>query len=367
MHTIDLRIHEHGVQGPSVATGYISAGITGTNGGNLYYKGTISIRSEVSDGFGGLNGSTCVYSTGIGWASATYQTTYCEVTSLAYTSDLTIRFRISDNAGNITTGGAATYLYDNSGPSMVTALSPSSGQALNTGNINLMRSGGVDTGVGLSGGYVWQISTGNTFAHILNSGSAFVTGASISSLSTGTYYRRISAYDRFGNVGAWSSGSVFTIDIVTVSFAIAGPASLSIGSLPTPESTIKVAKIFTGANDYFTIADYIGDDAGYYTTLSMGNMSNQSGNILSNNNIAVKTATGVITLSGSSNPNVVSGITGSYTTFGNSVLTFIQRNAGANGGLTGTYAISPAIEITVPELQSVGNYSGTMIYTLYPN
>jgi hypothetical protein len=32
-----------------------------------------------------------------------------------------------------------------------------------------------------------------------------------------------------------------------------------------------------------------------------------------------------------------------------------------------TYATSPALQITIPELQGMGSYSGTMIYTLYPN
>ena len=34
---------------PIVGTGYISSGSTGTNRGNLYYKGTINIRAAVSD------------------------------------------------------------------------------------------------------------------------------------------------------------------------------------------------------------------------------------------------------------------------------------------------------------------------------
>jgi hypothetical protein len=101
--------------------------------------------------------------------------------------------------------------------------------------------------------------------------------------------------------------------------------------------------------------------------LSMSDMTDGDGHALSNSNIAIKTATAIITLSWSSNPNVTSAITWSYRTFGDDVLTFIKRDPGSNSWLKWSYATSPALEITIPELQNMGNYSGTLIYTLYPN
>jgi hypothetical protein len=35
---------------------------------------------------------------------------------------------------------------------------------------------------------------------------------------------------------------------------------LDLGTLPTPETTQIVEKIFTGEDEYFIISDYIGDD-----------------------------------------------------------------------------------------------------------
>ena len=101
---------------PIVSTGFISSGSTGTNGGNLYYNGTINIQATVSDTGAGLSGGSCQYSTGSTWAPASYQTTYCTTTGLSYTSNLNVAFRIRDFAGNLGFGITGTYIYDNTPP-----------------------------------------------------------------------------------------------------------------------------------------------------------------------------------------------------------------------------------------------------------
>ncbi|MCX6824833.1 MAG: right-handed parallel beta-helix repeat-containing protein, partial [candidate division SR1 bacterium] len=190
---------------PLVSTGYIGLGATGSNGGRLYYKGTVNISANVSDGGAGLSGDSCQYTTGAGRASAVYSGVagYCEATGIVG-GDLNIIFRVANTYGSLGTGATGTYLYDNTGPSIPSLLSPSSGQVLSTGTVNLLRSGSVDTGIGLSG-YIWQISTGNAFAVIMNSGSIFTSGVTVDGLTDNRYYWRVYAYDRFENTGAWST------------------------------------------------------------------------------------------------------------------------------------------------------------------
>ena len=57
------------------------------------------------------------------------------------------------------TAGYLVSLYvDATPPTIPIQISPLSGQAFNTGNINLLRSGAIDTGEGVSG-YMYQVST----------------------------------------------------------------------------------------------------------------------------------------------------------------------------------------------------------------
>jgi len=101
---------------PTVSTWYVSAGTTGANGWNLYYIGTITIRAEVSDNVW-LSGTTCMYTTGSTRATATYNTTYCEVTELTPNDTINIRFRIADLTNQTTIWETGTYIYDTTAPS----------------------------------------------------------------------------------------------------------------------------------------------------------------------------------------------------------------------------------------------------------
>jgi hypothetical protein len=43
----------------------------------------------------------------------------------------------------------------------------------------------------------------------------------------------------------------------------------------------------------------------------------------------------------------------------------IERVNGANFGLIGQYGVTPQMQLVIPAYQSVGAYSGTLVYTIY--
>ncbi|MCX6824161.1 MAG: right-handed parallel beta-helix repeat-containing protein [candidate division SR1 bacterium] len=271
------------ISAPVVGIGYISSGITGDNGGVKYYKGIINIRASLS----GTNITSCEYTiNGSSRVIANIGVNYCEATNINPTTDISLQFRATNSAG-INTGGIINYMYDGIGPTTPILLSPSSGTIFTTGNVILLRNGSTDIGAGLSG-YFYQISTDSGFSTIINSGIQTTTGISLNNLMDGTYYRRIYAIDNVGNTGARSALRNFTI-LPAISFDITAPTALNIGNISVPEATQVIEKIFTGLSTYFTVSDYVGDDIGYYTTISMTNLVDGNGNILSNDNIAIKT------------------------------------------------------------------------------
>jgi len=193
---------------PTVSTWYISFGMTWNNWSTLYYKWTINIRWDVSDAIW-LSWATCQYTTWASRETATYNTTYCEVTNLTYTSDINIRFRIQDIAGNIWTWSTWTYVYDATASSTPTLLTPSNGTWLYTGNTTISWSTSTDAGIGLSG-YYYQIATDAWFTSITNSWTTSSTSLLVSNLSYGTYYRRVYSFDKFNNTWSWSTTWNFT-------------------------------------------------------------------------------------------------------------------------------------------------------------
>jgi hypothetical protein len=43
----------------------------------------------------------------------------------------------------------------------------------------------------------------------------------------------------------------------------------------------------------------------------------------------------------------------------------IERLSGANFGLIGQYGVTPQMQLLIPAYQSVGVYSGTLVYTMF--
>ncbi|HMS91821.1 MAG TPA: hypothetical protein PKC87_06355, partial [Candidatus Absconditabacterales bacterium] len=104
---------------------------------------------------------------------------------------------------------------------------------------------------------------------------------------------------------------------------------------------------------------------GYYTTISISNITNTNGDVLPYSRIAIKALNNIVTLSGTSNPRVYSAITGVYQYFTAAPLTFIKRDTAANGGVIGTYGLQTVWKVDVPPLQNIGSYTGVITYTLY--
>lgn len=101
---------------PTVETAYISAGTTGTNGSNIYFKWTISLKTNVSDS--NLDTTSCIYTTnGTTRSAGTYSSPSCYINSISPATNITPRFAVKDLATNVNTGSSVTYYYDATAPS----------------------------------------------------------------------------------------------------------------------------------------------------------------------------------------------------------------------------------------------------------
>ncbi len=151
-----------------------------------------------------------------------------------------------------------------------------------------------------------------------------------------------------GNVTIWATGS------------------FNFGTFPVSSSDITTGKQFTG-EDYFRVDDMKGADSGWYTTISVTDLTGTAGTI-SGANVSMKVdSTGTQLITGTANTNVVvSDTLLSYTPI-NSTITFIKRDAGSNLGKLGRYAAFPWLQITIPAYQSVGAYHGVLTYTIIEN
>jgi len=104
---------------PTLSTWYIFSWTTWSYIWNLYYKWASTIRSNITDDGAWLSWATCEYNKWLWRYPAIYSGTalswYCEVTWVNG-SDLYLRFRIADIAGNTTTSATWIYLYDATPP-----------------------------------------------------------------------------------------------------------------------------------------------------------------------------------------------------------------------------------------------------------
>lgn len=132
----------------------------------------------------------------------------------------------------------------------------------------------------------------------------------------------------------------------------------------TPQN---VDKQFTGSSQAFFVEDLAGVNSGYYSTLSVTALTGTNGSIAAANVYAKVDTLATTLITGTSNTWVVvaNGLTG-YTSLATPV-TFIKRDAGSNLGRTGKYGTRPWLRVVVPAYQAVGNYQGTLTYTLYLN
>jgi len=149
---------------------------------------------------------------------------------------------------------------------------------------------------------------------------------------------------------------------------IGATGSFDFGSVGVSNVAVQMEQQFTW-EDYFRVNDLLWSDSGYYTTISVTNLSGQSTSAyIPAANVAMKVDTTATTLiTGTANANVVVDNTLlSYQSI-DSVVTLINRTIGANNGVLGKYATFPWLRVTVPAYQQVDSYVGIITYTLYVN
>lgn len=165
-----------------------------------------------------------------------------------------------------------------------------------------------------------------------------------------------------------SKTSDITIEITAwnLSIGIDNDENLNFGTKSIPTSSAAYTQAFW---EYFRVEDMKGSTDGYHTTLQMsGALDNGHGETIPASNIRITTnGSTITTIDGTANNNVKisSGIETEFTAI-DSPKNFIERWYDSSGRV-GRYGIKPEMEITVPAYQAVGQYSGTLLYTLYEN
>ncbi len=159
--------------------------------------------------------------------------------------------------------------------------------------------------------------------------------------------------------------------LISYSLPAEPPASMSIGidswvlfaqEIIVDGQDQEVSQQLSG---YLRVDDPVGADSGWYTTLSITDLTWTVANI-PNDNIFLQ-ASGVVLLSWTANTGVIiaSWLT-NYQVF-SGVLTYIERPSWFNGGVTGRYGNKAWLKILVPAYQKIEEYHAMMTYTLYEN
>lgn len=128
---------------------------------------------------------------------------------------------------------------------------------------------------------------------------------------------------------------------------------------------------FSG-NGHFYVDDLRGADKWYYTTVQMsGALVGPNGASIPAANVSMKTPTtgpgGITLLAGTTNSRVVvnAGMA-NYQTL-ETPKNLIQRDTATNFGVIGKYGVLPQMQVIIPAYQSVGQYTGTLVFTLHEN
>lgn len=170
----------------------------------------------------------------------------------------------------------------------------------------------------------------------------------------------------------WTGTSCFenvtvNVQILPGDVCIGTTGAFNFGSYTVSSSS----QVRTGAfTSELWVEDLKWSNTGYYTTVQMsGNMTGPGSATIGSGNVSFRVpSTGVTLMAWSTNTGVVlSGSTLTTFTALNSPITFLQRKNGANFGLIGKYGKIPELQILIPAYQSVGTYTGTLVYTLYEN
>ena len=176
----------------------------------------------------------------------------------------------------------------------------------------------------------------------------------------------------FGSTYAQTAKEDKTTDVTVqitagnLSIGINNNETLDFGSFGIPTVATPQTKKFT---ENFRVEDMEGAEAGYYTTLGMsGDLTSAGGESISAANLAIRATDAISVIDGTTNSNVKvnSTMSSNFASLGGNAVTFIERGQDASGRV-GKYGVKPEMELTIPAYQSVGSYSGTLVYTLYEN
>ena len=166
-----------------------------------------------------------------------------------------------------------------------------------------------------------------------------------------------------------STNTTITVKINPGDVCIGSTGAFDFGQYTIASTSQTVNGTFTSE---FWVEDLKWSDTGYYTTVQMsGNLQGPGSSNISSGNVSMRTASvgnaGITLMGGSANTNVViDSAMSSYQTL-NAPRTLIKRNNGANFGLIGKYGVNPEMQLIIPAYQAVGQYTGTLVYTLYNN
>ena len=161
-----------------------------------------------------------------------------------------------------------------------------------------------------------------------------------------------------------NTNTTVTVNITPGDVCIGNEGNFHFGNFTISSSSQTVNGTFANP---FWVDDLKGDNGWYYTTVQMsGNLAWSGSSSIPAANVSMRANGGITTMAGSTNANVVvdSAVAGAYQTLNNPV-TLIKRDAWANFGLVGQYGTTPQMQLVIPAYQAVGNYTGTLVYTLY--
>ena len=119
-------------------------------------------------------------------------------------------------------------LVDTTAPTIPDLLSPISGTIFTTWAIDMLRSGSIDTGAGVSG-YLYQVSSDSGFINFVISWNQIDTWISLMGFTDGTYYWRVAAFDTVGHTWSRSSGRNFVVDTTVINSGTIIPPSVPTG------------------------------------------------------------------------------------------------------------------------------------------
>ena len=133
-------------------------------------------------------------------------------------------------------------------------------------------------------------------------------------------------------------------------------------------TTQNTGQIVSIQSDYFKVDDQKWSNGGYYTTLSISNLTWTSWwNIISSASSVQIRATTIDTLSGTANASVILDTSINSYISANTPVTFIRRDIGAGIGIQWTYGSKIDFRIIIPAYQRADTYTWIITYTLYEN